>query len=148
MSFKVGDQRAMEREIKGAPANLAVRTQCQVGLVGDETKLPKAFQLSWRLEYGPDDSVQSDWTPQTTPSISKTIGKRGPAKHLVILGNNIHGNFSLELARIIFVDVINFGYIGEQTLSGTSDIIGMYVNLLGNRTIKIYRTGMVREVLK
>lgn len=148
--FKIDDNKQREKLLENDAFTSDIFIQNQTSDNEKIVCIPPKFDLAWRIDYNSNEFTQSEWTPSTSPSITKTINARGDAKILTIIGKNIAGNFELDMVKIRYSLVKGFGYIGEQYSSkpGVEHIIGMWIELTQNRIIKVWRNGSVKETIK
>lgn len=148
--FKIGDKKPEKKEVEqnnSVDENIFVQSQFHDG---DQASLtPPRFSFCWVLRYDNGKDVVSEWTPSIEPSIKKTLDLRPKPSHLSIIGKSI-SLCEMEFARFKFDMVNGWGYIAEQTQSsrGKPYILGMWVELTGNKMIKIYVNGKIKEILK
>lgn len=150
MKFKIGEKKEEIIEIPLVESLQDVFLQSQETDDINYYKQPPRFTLAWEINCKNEKRIKSEWTPNIDLSITRTMEINKDAKELIIYGKNILNQYELELAKIKYSLVRSFGYIAERSASskGKEYILGIWIELIGNRMIKIYRSGKVKETLK
>lgn len=124
--------------------------QKQIIDIKDTQPSNKLFALKWVLKCKNGKSICSEWTPCLEPSITKTLKSEQEIVLLEIIGKDLFGGYELCMARIPYVVLKGFGYIAEQSFGakGIQEIVGIWIEVNGNKIIKIFRNGKIKEILK